>query len=161
MKDLGSTQNYSFEYDNEKLRTTSKSSLSFTDTLFSDIEELKGMNIENDKLLRNCLKEHIENGLEYFQRIVTIKGFGNSINVRLFSNEINFQHITTGDWQEDLDQCFVGWSEQEESEQKKWEMLRNSIESMIENDMLDQYIYDYEAEGEFNIEETPYNINKN
>ncbi len=156
MKDLGSTQNYSFEYDDEKLRTTSKSSLNFTDTFFSDIQELEGVDIANEEILKFHLKEHIENGLEYFQRIVKIKGFGNEITVRLFQNELNFAHITTGQWEEDLDQCFVGWSEQEESEQKKWEMLKESIQLMIENEMLDTYIYDYEEEGEFNIEDTPY-----
>lgn len=159
MKDLGSTQSYSFEYDSEKLRTTSKSSLNFTDTFFSDIEELEGIDIENEEVLRYYLKEHIENGLEYFQRIVTIKGFGNEITVRLFQNEINFEHITTGQWQESLEQCFVGWSEQEEEESVKWFLLKESIKELLEDCLID-YIKDFEDKGEFSLEDINFSFIK-
>lgn len=91
---------------------------------------------------------------------VTIKILDCSIDVTLRGNDIYFHHITTGQLQEDLEQCFVGWSEQNQDEEFKWEMLKDSIKEMIEDDMLETYICDYEEEGEFNIGDTPYSPTK-
>lgn len=68
----------------------------------------------------------------------------NLINVKLeideFGNEnIYFQHPLTGQWHENIEQIFFGWSEKSEKENLQWMELAEAIKK---DDMLAQKIYD-------------------
>lgn len=91
---------------------------------------------------------------------VSIKGFDCSIDVTLKGENIYFHHIITGQLQENLDQCFVGWSEQEKSEKIKWFLLKESIKELLYEECLIDYIIDFEEEGEFSLKDLNYNLIK-
>jgi len=51
-----------------------------------------------------------------------------SIDVTFDGEDVFFHHILTGQKQEDLQQCFAGWSEKNPETDNKWTKLRALIE---------------------------------
>jgi len=42
--------------------------------------------------------------------------------------DIYFRHPITGDWEQSVNQCFEGWSEQDSESNEQWQKLRQAIQ---------------------------------
>ena len=56
--------------------------------------------------------------------------------------DIYFAHPLTGQWNERLENVFVGWSEQNLEDNEKWQELKKRIETFLNTDIWDQIILD-------------------
>jgi len=92
---------------------------------------------------RNEMYFFLEDDIEY--RISAVgRWLENSKGEVVGDADTYFIHITSGQRCESVRDCFIGWSEQDEESDEKWETLCSRIEEL---DGLEQIICDEESFG--------------